>query len=135
MSSVTRFLKQINLNSYYSVPAQGTGLLVFTPDASNTTGNYTPGIFNDAAGSPPSGTLLRDMGKTLISAGRSFRAVQMLIPGVTGLTAANPFGVLGAPTVPSANAKYYTYYVETGIGAGSAPTTTGITPVGLTLDM
>jgi hypothetical protein len=135
MSSVTRFLKQINLNSYYSLPTAYTDLVVFTPDASNTTGNYTPGSFAAAVGTAPAGALLRDMGKTIISAGRSFRAVQVVVPGVTGLTAANPFGVIGSLNDPSANAKYFSLYIETGIGGGFAPVTDGVKPVGLTLDM
>ncbi len=132
MSSVTRFLKQINLNSYYSLPDTYANLQVFTPATGNTTGNYTPGTFANVSGSAPTGGFLRDMGKTIISAGRSFRAVQVVVPGIDGGVT---FGVTGGIASPAANANYYSLYIETGIGGFAAPISDGVTPVGLTLDM
>ena len=115
MSSVTSFLKQIPSDSQYFIPinptaAGGLTLNIFRADAAASTTSYVSGA---AAGNfttsnipasrftyptDASGTtaLFRDMGKTIISSGRTFRRVQLLtldINGQTGWTSSNTAGV------------------------------------------
>lgn len=71
-----------------------------------TTSKFTSTI--NAAGT---GALLKDMGKTLVSAGRTFRKVQLVHPSTP-----STFGVQGdAGTTP--NVDYLTGYIELGFEA------------------
>jgi hypothetical protein len=67
------------------------------------------------------GRIVRDMGKTLVSAGRSFRKIKGILPVNTAATGnglvygvANPDGGLPAGTVNSIDTGYLTFYVEMG---------------------
>ena len=71
------------------------------------------------------GKLLRDMGKTVVSSGRTFRKFAAV--GTGNARYANSFGVAGGPgTAP--NAGYATFYLEVG-REGSAGATTAPAPV------
>ena len=101
MSSVSRFLKQMPNDNQYFIPINNgsLNLNVFNADAVSstatyvsgaaagnfTTSNVTPAIL-DASGTL---SLFRDMGKTLISSGRTFRRVQYLILNTNGWTSSN----------------------------------------------
>ena len=63
--------------------------------------------------------VLKDMGKTLLSSGRTFRKVQLV--NQTSANSSVTFGVAGkASTTP--NEDYYTGYIELGLeGAGATP--------------
>jgi hypothetical protein len=63
--------------------------------------------------------VLKDMGKTLLSSGRTFRKVQLV--NATAANSSVTFGVAGkASTTP--NEDYYTGYIELGFeGAGANP--------------
>jgi len=111
MSSVTRFLKQIPSDSQYFIPlsaATGLNLNIFNADSAASTTSYVSGAaagYFTKSNIPPSqftldasGTtaLFRDMGKTIISSGRTFRRVQLLTldaNGQTGWTTSNTSGV------------------------------------------
>ena len=101
MSSVSRFLKQIPNDNQYFIPINNTSLNlnVFNADAVSSTATYVSGA---AAGNftvsnvtpatlDASGTLslFRDMGKTLVSSGRTFRRVQFLVLNTNGWTTSN----------------------------------------------
>jgi hypothetical protein len=132
MSSVTRFLKQIPVDIPYFTCASGTVFNIWVP---NGNASVTPYVSGAAAGSfttttisaPTSGTtstntLLRDMGKTIVSSGRTFRRVQVLTEDLTGSTAwtAGPNGVWQASVEgvqlgsDAGDALYRCYYVEVG---------------------
>jgi hypothetical protein len=71
------------------------------------------------------GKLLRDMGKTVVSSGRTFRKFAAAGTGLARY--ASSFGVVGAPpTAP--NTGYSTFYLEVG-REGSAGATTAPAPV------
>ena len=136
MSSVSRFLKQMPNDNQYFIPINN-GLLnlnVFNADAVSstatyvsgaaagnfTTSNVTPAIL-DASGTL---SLFRDMGKTLISSGRTFRRVQYLILNTNGWTSSNTTqgtwqasneGIIGAlsPQVLQ-DSSFGVFYFETG---------------------
>ena len=141
MSSVTRFLKQINpAGSYMNIgnliSASSTIVYEFVPSSGNVVGNYPPGYVQLAsaaliatlaliAASPAAQCVVRDMGKTILApvgsltgASGYFRQVQILLPttisatqGFIGGTAGNTFGVLGAAANPDAYTNYMTIYV------------------------
>jgi len=93
MSSISRFLKQIPSDTQYFIPLNTSNQLnlkVFNEDANASTTSYVSGaaagnftasnipagtVFYDASGTI---TLFRDMGKTIVSSGRTFRRVQLL---------------------------------------------------------
>jgi len=66
-------------------------------------------------------TLLKDMGRTYLSAGRTFRKVQLVVPQGTGAnhTALSTFGVGGKAGTALPDQDFYTGYIEVGF-EGSA---------------
>ena len=73
------------------------------------------------------GKIVRDMGKTIVSAGRSFRKIQAQNPAVSNVAPSaytGSFGIAGLPAgSPTANAAgYATFYVELARdGQGASP--------------
>lgn len=146
MSSVTRFIRQINNNNAYVaasaalLAAPATYAFELVPDAGNVVGNYAPGFMRAAPNSligaidalKNANPVLRDMGKTvrapLGSASGAigyFRQVQLLVPsGESGLSG-NVGGVVGSS--PDAYSPYLTFYVPVvvygvnAVPAGMAP--------------
>jgi hypothetical protein len=103
MSSIQAKFKQIPVDSQYFVSlngATGLNLSVFNVDAAASTTSYVSGAASgnfttsntgtlyafDASGAAPT-VLFRDMGVSIISSARSFRAVQLLKLDCTGLPA------------------------------------------------
>jgi len=130
MTSVQRFLRQRSVgNTTLSVPATpNTSLYVFVATNGNYVGNYPPGYMVTAGAalpsSFPSGTVLRDMGKTIqasVSAGSPatdlgtpgfFREVQIVSPvTVATATSSTTFGVGVGSLTPSSGP----------VGAGNLP--------------
>jgi hypothetical protein len=74
-------------------------------------GGTTPNKFTSTISTIAAGGLLRDMGKTIVSAGRTFRKVQLMTSTVStgGVT-----GAAGVTTNP--NVDYLTGYIELGSG-------------------
>jgi hypothetical protein len=143
MSSVTRFLKQVNpaaslLSIGNLVSSSSTVVYEFVPSSGNVVGNYPPGyvitasaalqaVLATVAATPASQCVVRDMGKTILAPigsltgalGR-FRQVQVLLPstvsatqGFIGGIGGNTFGVLGAASHPDAYSNYMTLYIAT----------------------
>ena len=136
MSSVSRFLKQIpndnqyfrpinngilHLNVFNADPVSSIATYVSGAAAGNfTTSNITPAIL-DASGTL---SLFRDMGKTLISSGRTFRRVQYLILNTNGWTTSNAIpgtwkasneGIIGnLSTEVLQDSSFGVFYFETG---------------------
>jgi len=128
MSSVTRFLKQIPTDTPYFLlnsTATTVSLSVWQPDSNASITSYASGyaagkFAASTVGLSAGATLWRDMGKTVVSAGRTFRRIQMMIVDGTGAEFSSGFnptneGVVGAPVAsPSADAGYNCFYFETG---------------------
>lgn len=63
-------------------------------------------------------TLLKDMGRTYLSAGRTFRKVQLVVPQGTGdHKALSTFGVGGKAGTALPEQDFYTGYIEVGFDA------------------
>lgn len=144
MSSVLRFLKQIPVDTQYfvSISASPRNLSMFFPDPAASTTSYVSGAaaghFSTATVTVASATdgdisgvgIFRDMGKTIVSSGRTFRRVQLLTtdgngstgwttsggtPGSTaGVWQAGINGVTGATSTTGTDDGYNVYYFETG---------------------
>lgn len=114
--------------SYFYAADDVSGSLLTYSGGSGSGGSTTVGAFTVATVPQGSkslfakGKLVRDMGKTVVSSGRTFRKIQGVLPNLTGESPTN--GIAGAAppdTFPlsSGDAGYLTYYVETGYnGAG-----------------
>jgi hypothetical protein len=143
MSSVTSFIKQVPAASQYFSAASlaNTNVYELIPLSSNVVGNYPPGYVQlVSAFSLPSGSVCRDMGKTIFSAigaagtdfGR-FRQIQIIVPvpitaaqGYIGGLSGNTFGVIGTSITPDTRTGYFTVYIPV-VTAGIsvvAPTST-----------
>jgi hypothetical protein len=113
MSSINRFLKQIPLDSQYFIPvnsASDLALNLFHSDPTSvntyvsgaaagffTTSNISAATFAmDGSGTL---TVFRDMGKTILSSGRTFRRVQLL--SLDGNKATGGGGTTGWTTTTS----------------------------------
>jgi len=146
MTSVLRNLKQIPTDSQYFVSLAGSSALnlqYFTADANSSTTSYvsgaaagsftrsnvTPVTIADGSGST---TIFRDMGVTVMSSGRTFRRVQILVldgnkqtggggttgwttTGANGVWQAGNEGVVGNDAASSlVDSGFGNFYFETG---------------------
>jgi hypothetical protein len=129
MTSVPSYLKQIPSDSRNFVPISSlaypggiNGLNEATatlstaywsgqPNQGNFLGQgsrYTSSINGPGAGK------LRDMGKTYVSAGRTFRKIQLVVYGLS------TYGVAGKDDVSAPTDEFLTGYIELGWEGGSA---------------
>jgi len=120
--------------AYFIVMTQldNTHLNKVTAAGSNSGGAFVPPTLalaaaNDAAiglvaGEVAPGKLLKDMGKTIVSSGRTFR--KFAAAGTGNNRYASSFGVAGLPPV-APNAGYGSFYLEVGregsAGAAAVP--------------
>lgn len=121
MSVLTRSFKQTN--GYFVPLAPAVGKIFTYTAGTGAGGSYVPGSFAAAnwasatptglstvstllSGVPGNGTLLKDMGKTVVSANRTFRKIQLVVPGLSS------FSTSGVSSEPSNASAYYTGYIE-----------------------
>jgi hypothetical protein len=122
MTSVLKIQRQRDLATTFLQAPKGAAYFYFVPNIGNNIGNYPPGYMLPINIVPPPGTLIRDMGKTIIApvsfsptaAPGFFRAVQWINPTVA--VSGNTFGIGGsAPRSLTAgnigDMGYRTYYV------------------------
>jgi len=145
-SILSRGPKQIPTDTQYFISISPTTLnvlKVFNQDSLNTTTSYVSGAARgfftssnvtitgfDASGGV---NIFRDMGQTIVSSGRTFRSVQLLVTdgtpstgagGGSGWTSSNSGtpgnwkpsneGVQGSPTATNISGDFGTFYFETG---------------------
>ena len=113
----------VSMDNEYYMPIGDCSAKIFAVNATTgaltgatwASGGYATSVNASGAG------LLRDIGRTYISGGRTFREIQLVIPQGTKLT--STFGVGGAAgTTPMSD--YLTGFIEVGFDAagGVAPT-------------
>lgn len=135
MSSVQSRLRQ-SAPSHY-MPLSSLDGLIFAYNASATTGTvpFTNATWGSSGITQALGPyyssvrgagagILKDLGKQVLSAGRVFRKVQLVVrqTGALPSTNASTFGVGGTNTGAAANQDYLTGYIELGYD-GSGPAT------------
>ena len=116
MTSLLTSSRQVSSDSGYYIPVGNCANKIF--QFNNVTGQVSSGVAPWAASGNTAGLIstagagiLRDMGKTVVSSGRTFRKVQLLVS--TGVI---NDGVGGEPV---SGGDYLTGYIE--LGFGSAP--------------
>jgi hypothetical protein len=117
MTSLLTSSRQVSSDSGYYIPVGSCVDKIFSYN--NTTGlvgaaatwatnaQISTAFFVSSAGAG----ILRDLGKTVVSSGRTFRKVQLV------LSTGNTFGVAGTAPTPSIGEDYLTGYIELGFGA------------------
>jgi hypothetical protein len=125
MSSVSNAFRQRALDTEYYIPLASLVNKIYTnvgtvevPSMTAASwaasGHYTSYINAAGAG------LLRDSGKTLVSSGRTFRKIQLVVPqNDAGPT--STFGVGGSAGTMT-HEDFLTGYIEVGFDAGSGST-------------
>ena len=129
MTSIPSFIKQIPSDSRNFVPVSCLMNVIYGLNEVNNTlapAAWAAGSVTGAAGSGITGSVytssiagagagkLRDMGKTYLSSGRTFRKVQLIAP------VPSTFGVAGQSEAQAPTADYLTGYIELGWeGVGS----------------
>ena len=141
MSSISSFLKQTPQPGSYFISPQGATALnlnKLTLDTAASTTSYVSGAFAGSFSTSNTGvlasdlssggvTVIRDMGVTQVSSGRTFRAVQLMVADTTGgsgwtsVTSGTPGvwkpsteGIQGAPLNSNVEADFDVLYLETG---------------------
>ena len=137
MSSVQSRVRQ-NAPSHY-MPLSSLEGLILAYNASATTGTVpftnatwaSSGSAWATAGSPYMSSvvragagILKDLGRQVLSAGRVFRKVQLVVRNAGGVpnAGASTFGVAGGISATSVNTDYLTGYIELGYD-GTGPAT------------
>lgn len=100
-------------------------LCVYTPGSGSggatTVGSFTSTLAADLPGGLSTlfgaGRLVRDMGKTIVSAGRTFKKIQAVLPTNDN---SSPTNGVGGGAATGSNPGYATFYVETGYGGANA---------------
>jgi len=136
MSSVQSRIRQ-NAPSHY-MPLSSLEGLIYAYNASATTGTvpFTTATWGSSGSAYMSSVrsagagILKDLGRQVLSAGRVFRKVQLVVrnagassvaPGAPN-AGASTFGVAGTSTGAAANQDYLTGYIELGY-EGTGPAT------------
>jgi hypothetical protein len=125
MSSVSASTRQISPNNGYFIPIANAIGKVYaynpTTGAASTFSTATWASASDHHCSSIAGVaagLLKDMGKTVVSSGRTFRKVQLVVSSSAVL--GSTFGVGGAPSSAGTLAEdYLTGYIELGFNGDS----------------
>jgi len=130
MTSIPSYIKQIPSDARNFIPVSSLaypgGINAYN-EATNTfatatwAGNgQTPGggsVYTSSINGPGAGKL-RDMGKTIVSSGRAFRKVQLIVPGVVNGAATgagvSTNGVAGQSEAQAPTSDYLTGYIELG---------------------
>ena len=136
MTSIASRTRQ-NAPSHFMTVSSLAGLVyAYNPTAGTATfTNATwasAGSSYSAVGSPylsslvNAGSLLKDIGKNVVSANRYFRKVQLVVPNSQwqanrASTNASTFGVAGTNVGTYPNQDYLTGYIELGYEGGGAP--------------
>lgn len=134
MTSLLSGIKQIHSNQGYYIPVGNCTTTVFANIGTDAAPNFNNGTFVSSISTAGASALIasagagvfRDMGKTLISSGRTFRKVQLLVSS-SDVVVGN---VASSSGVGGVSPSYLTgYIILPGSGDGANQSGTGFTPV------
>ena len=115
----------VSMDNEYYMPIADCSAKIFalnTTTGALTGATWASGAYVNSVNASGAG-LLKDIGKTYISGGRTFRKVQLVVPQGTKLT--STFGVAGATgTTPLSD--FLTGFIEVGFDAASGTTPTPV---------
>lgn len=134
MTSLQTKLKQIPANAGFYIAVADVGATLYanvgTDSLPNINNTLFPSTISTATGGLASafaaGSVFRDMGKSLMSSGRAFRKVQLMVSTGTSLYNNGTDGVAGADVAPT---NYVTGYIELPSFGGVGGNSGGLTPV------
>ena len=122
MSSVLRAQRIVSLDNEFYIPIASATGLIFALNTSNSQlstaswanfgSRYLSSVNGAGAG------LLKDMGRPFVSAGRTFRRVQLVVPQSTYTVSTG--GVQGGAPGTNPNQDFLTGYIEVGFSESSA---------------
>ena len=122
MTSLLTSQRQITTNSGYFIPlgdirskiySISNGTVANATWANSPPGTTVSGVYSTCVGASGNG-LLKDMGKTVVSASRTFRKVQLAVSTVS------TFGVGGNAGSTAPATDFLTGYIELGFNSESA---------------
>lgn len=122
MSSVLRAQRIVSLDNEFYIPIASATGLIFALNTSNSQlstaswanfgSRYLSSVNGAGAG------LLKDLGKTYLSGGRTFRKIQLVVPQSTYTVSTG--GVQGGAPGTNPNQDFLTGYIEVGFSESSA---------------
>lgn len=130
---MSRAFKQIDTEQGFYIPLSSLAgqIKSISTGGTGAGGAFSAPVFSTAAwcvaggsgflstiSSIAAGGILRDMGRSVVSAGRTFRKVQLIAPNAA---TASTGGVAGAPSAAVPIEDYLTGYIELGFGVGANP--------------
>lgn len=123
MSSLLSGIKQSGSDNGYFITVGDCRASILALNGTNFSTSWAGGLPNSGAAGvsqystlvASAGALLKDMGKTIVSANRTFRKIQLVVNN-----SPSTFGVGGAQGGPLAN-EYFTGYIEMGFEGGGSP--------------
>jgi hypothetical protein len=125
MTSLLRSTREVSNNTGYYIPLADirASLLSYNPDstvqfstvswANRPTGGQ---VYYSSLVASAGATLLKDMGRSVVSSTRVFRRVQLVVP-----VSASTFGVAGGAGTTYPDADFLTAYIELGFEGGGSP--------------
>ena len=118
MTSLQTSMRQVTTNSGYFIPLADIRPMIYSVSngtvAAATWANAPVGASQGVYSTLVAGSgraLLKDMGKTVVSASRTFRKIQLVVSSVS------TFGVAGNAGVTAPATEWLTGYIELGFGS------------------
>ena len=132
MTSVLKSVKQVPMNNGYYITLAQISSTTYDLTGTDTVPVFTrtSGVFTGAVGDllGRANSVLRDQGKTLRSANRVFRKVQLMMSTGSVLDGVNGTDGVGGVAAPNAtNSGYLTAYIE--LPGNPSSGTASVTPV------
>jgi hypothetical protein len=131
MTSLQTSVRQVSANSGYFIPLTDIRTMIYSVN----NGTVAPATWANAPVGASQGvystlvaasgrSILRDMGKTVVSASRTFRKVQLVV------SSASTFGVAGNAGVTAPATEWLTGYIELGFGSDGVSVHTPVAQYG-----
>lgn len=119
MTSLLTSGRQISADSGYFIPVGNCQGLIYAYNPTAGTATFSSAVWAGTTNTTTSpyissagAGILKDLGKTVVSSGRTFRKVQLVVSSPT-----NTFGVAGSsPSAGYGGEDYLTGYIELGLG-------------------
>jgi hypothetical protein len=117
MTSLLTSSRQVSADSGYYIPVGNCERLIYAYNPTAGVSTFSSAVWASRGSvtvpyiSSAGAGVLKDLGKTIVSSGRTFRKVQLVL-------SANTFGVAGpSPSAGFGGEDYLTGYIELGLGA------------------
>jgi hypothetical protein len=132
MTSVSKSVRGVSSDNEYYINIADARTFIYSNKGTQAAPNLSSAVWANSLGLTAAqgvyssmmitaaGGILRDMGKTLVSSGRQFRKVQLVVPQ-NKLGSTSTFGVAGSAATVT-NEDFLSGYIETGFSESLAAT-------------